>query len=132
MPSAPYEHHHGLKEHPFSIAPDPRFLHIGTPHREALAHLLYGLGTQGGGIVLLTGPAGTGKTLLCRSLLEAVGDEVDLAVIEEAPPEVEALLAGVCRAFGVDVTPLASVKRLVDQLNTFLQDNHARGRSSVL
>ena len=59
----------GLKEAPFSIAPDPRYLFMSERHREALAHLLYGIG-QGGGFVQLTGEVGTGKTTLCRCLLE--------------------------------------------------------------
>jgi general secretion pathway protein A len=132
MPNVSYEHHYGLKEPPFSIVPDPRFLYLSASHREALAHLLYGLGTQGGGIVLLTGPAGTGKTLLCRALLDAIGDEVDLAVIEEAAPEVDVLLMSVCRGFGMEALPQASVQQHLDRLNAFLQVNHSRGRSSVL
>jgi general secretion pathway protein A len=132
MPSAPYEHHFGLKAHPFSITPDPRYIYFSTPHKEALAHLLYGLGTEGGGIVLLTGGAGTGKTMLCRGLLEALDDEVDVAFIPDPELEVEPLLGSVCRAFGVATPPQASVKQLVDRLNVFLQANHLRGRRSVL
>jgi general secretion pathway protein A len=132
MPSAPYEHHYGLKEAPFSIVPDPRFFFLAATHREALAHLLYGLGTDGGGIVLLTGAPGTGKTLLCRALLEAVDEDVDVAAIDDPDPAVEALLASVCRAFGLATPPQASVKQLVDRLNVFLQANHALGRRSVL
>jgi general secretion pathway protein A len=55
----------GLSKEPFSIAPDPRFLFMSEQHREALAHLLYGLG-GGGGFVLLTGEIGAGKTTVCR------------------------------------------------------------------
>jgi general secretion pathway protein A len=132
MPSAPYEQHYGLKAHPFSIAPDPRYIFFSTLHKEALAHLLYGLGTDGGGIVLLTGGPGTGKTMLCRGLLEAVGEDVDVAFIDDPEPEVEPLLGSVCGAFGVATPPQASVKQLVDRLNVFLQANHSRGRRSVL
>jgi len=132
MPSAPYEQHYGLKAHPFSIAPDPRYIFFSTPHKEALAHMLYGLGTGGGGIVLLTGGPGTGKTMLCRGLLEAVDDDVDVAFIDDPEPEVEPLLGSVCLAFGVATPPQASVKQLVDRLNVFLQANHSRGRRSVL
>lgn len=132
MPSAPYEHHYGLKAHPFSIAPDPRFIFLGTTHKEALAHLLYGLNTDGGGIVLLTGAPGTGKTMMCRSLLEAMAEDVDVAFIENPAHEVEPLLGSICRAFSVATPQQASVKQLVDRLNAFLQANHARGRRSVL
>ena len=131
-PTAPYEHHYGLTANPFAIAPDPRYIYLSTPHREALAHLLYGLGTDGGGIVVLTGGPGTGKTLLCRCLIDALEENVDVAFIDAHEPEVEPLLASICRAFGVDTPPVASVKQLVDRLNVFLQANHARARRSVL
>ncbi|MGH6640822.1 MAG: AAA family ATPase, partial [Polaromonas sp.] len=61
----------GLTQAPFSIAPDPRMLFMSDRHREALAHLLYGLG-GGGGFVLLTGEIGTGKTTVCRCFLEQI------------------------------------------------------------
>ncbi|VAW79548.1 General secretion pathway protein A, partial [hydrothermal vent metagenome] len=75
-----YEQYFGLTERPFSIAPDPRFLYMSQQHREALAHLLYGIG-EGGGFVQLTGEVGTGKTTICRCLLEQVPDHVDVALI---------------------------------------------------
>ena len=61
--------HFGLREPPFSITPDPRFLYMSARHREALAHLVYGVGEHGG-FVQLTGEVGTGKTSVCRCLLE--------------------------------------------------------------
>src|SRR5262249_8831933 len=64
-----YTAHFGLAEPPFSMTPDPRYLYMSERHREALAHLLYGIG-EGGGFVQLTGEVGTGKTTLCRCLLE--------------------------------------------------------------
>ena len=64
-----YLSHFGLREPPFSITPDPRFLYMSARHREALAHLVYGVGEHGG-FVQLTGEVGTGKTSVCRCLLE--------------------------------------------------------------
>ena len=61
----------GLKQKPFSIAPDPRYLFMSERHREALAHLLYGV-QGGGGFVLLTGEIGAGKTTVCRCFLEQI------------------------------------------------------------
>ena len=66
-----YQEYFHLKEMPFSIAPNPRFLYMSARHREALSHLLYGLQGEGG-IILLTGEVGAGKTTLCRSLLEQI------------------------------------------------------------
>ena len=64
-----YAEYYGLKQEPFSIAPDPRLLFMSEQHREALAHLLYGV-QGGGGFVLLTGEIGAGKTTVCRCFLE--------------------------------------------------------------
>lgn len=131
MPHAPYERHFKLQANPFSIAPDPDWLYMSTQHREALAHLQYGLGTDGG-IVLLTGDAGTGKTTVCKSMQGDLPDDVDVACIDDPDLTVDALVSSACRAFGVDTQPQASVKRHVDRLNAFLLANHQRGRRSVL
>jgi len=64
-----YKEYFGLKEPPFSIAPDPHYLYMSDNHREALAHLLYGINSDNG-FVLLTGDVGTGKTTVCRCLLQ--------------------------------------------------------------
>src|SRR5258706_555976 len=62
-----YTRHYGLREKPFSLTPDPRYLYLSSSHREALAHLLYGI-EQGEGFIAVTGEVGTGKTTLCRTL----------------------------------------------------------------
>src|ERR1041385_9568355 len=64
-----YLQFYGLKEPPFDITPNPRFLFFSPKHREALNHLLYGI-REGKGFVQLTGEVGSGKTTLCRALLE--------------------------------------------------------------
>ena len=73
-----YESHFELNDQPFSISPDPRYLYLTTGHREALAHLLYGVSSNGG-FVLLTGEVGAGKTTVCRCLLEQLPADVDVA-----------------------------------------------------
>lgn len=77
-----YENYFGLSEKPFNITPDPRFIYLSRRHREALAHLLYGM-THGGGFIQLTGEVGTGKTTLSRYLLARIGDQ------RRADPELE-------------------------------------------
>src|SRR3978361_415227 len=69
-----------LNQPPFSIAPDPRYLFLSERHREALAHLLYGV-VSGGGVVLLTGEIGAGKTTICRCFLEQVPENCNVAYI---------------------------------------------------
>ena len=74
-----YLEYFGLAEKPFSIAPDPAYLFMSQRHKEAMAHLSYGL-SQGGCFIVLTGEVGTGKTTLCRNLLEELPDNVDVAL----------------------------------------------------
>jgi general secretion pathway protein A len=130
-----YAAYFGLKQEPFSIAPDPRLLFMSEQHREALAHLLYGV-QGGGGFVLLTGEIGTGKTTVCRSFLEQVPPHVNLAYIFNPKLTAVELLETVCHEFGVAVTApaqrAATAKDHVDALNAFLLQSHAAGRNNVL
>jgi general secretion pathway protein A len=127
-----YADYFGLKEPPFSITPDPRYLYMTERHREALAHLLYGVG-EGGGFVQLTGEVGTGKTTLCRCLLEQLPPHVDVALILNPRLTSLELLAAVCDELGVPYPPhTESVKELVDLLYRHLLDAHARGRRTVV
>ena len=138
-----YARQFGLTQDPFSIAPDPRFLFMSERHREALAHLLFGLtGTDGqggganGGIVLLTGEVGTGKTTLCRCLLEHVPANCQVAYIFNPKLSAVELLQTVCEEFHIPIAleggQAPSVKFYIDRLNTFLLDSHATGQLNVL
>ena len=127
-----YARHFRLKEAPFSIAPNPRFLFMSDQHREALAHLLYGIGHDGG-FVLLTGEVGTGKTTLCRCLLEKVPGDTDVAFIINPRLSVVDLLANICDELGIsyDAEKLNN-RLLVDAINHYLLERHAAGRHTVL
>ncbi|MGC4076797.1 MAG: AAA family ATPase [Rubrivivax sp.] len=122
----------GLQREPFSIAPDPRFLYMSEAHREALAHLLYGL-SGGGGFVLLTGEIGAGKTTVCRCFLEQVPAHCDVAYVFNPKLDALELLQTVCDEFRIEVPAgAATVKAYVDALNRFLLGAHAAGRHAVL
>lgn len=124
----------GLNESPFSITPDPAFVYLSAAHRDALAHLLYGVGQGGaGGFVQLTGEVGTGKTTLCRCLLEQVSDETRLALILNPLVTPRELLTTICEELGIKTDGAAdSNKVLVDRLNAYLLDQHAQGRRVVV
>ena len=127
-----YEKHFRLDERPFSIAPDPRFLFMSARHREALAHLLYGVG-EGGGFVQLTGEVGTGKTTLCRALLEQLPANVDVALILNPKMTSLELIATLCDELRVPYPAgTGSIKTLTDALNRYLLQAHAEGRRTVL
>ena len=132
-----YAAYFGLKHEPFSIAPDPRYLFMSERHREALAHLLYGLG-GGGGFVLLSGEIGTGKTTVCRCFLEQIPRRTNVAYIFNPKLTVLELLNSVCEEFGIPHPALgsgetrATVKAYLDPLNEFLLKTHAVGQNNVL
>lgn len=125
----------GLKHEPFSIAPDPRYLFMSERHREALAHLLYGV-RGGGGFVLLTGEIGAGKTTVCRCFLEQIPKRVNVAYIFNPKLTVEELLRTICDEFHVPAAHpgqgRTTVKDYVDALNEFLLKTHAVGQNNVL
>ncbi len=125
-----YARHFGLQQDPFSIAPDPRFLYLSEHHREALAHLLYGL-QGGGGFVLLTGAIGTGKTTLARAFLEQMPATHHAAYVFNPQLSPEELLQAVCDEFGVQPAG-PGIKAAIDALNAFLLKTHAAGENCVL
>jgi len=127
-----YLKHFNLTERPFSITPDPRFLYMSARHREALAHLLYGLG-EGGGFVQLTGEVGTGKTTICRCLLDQVPENVDVALVLNPKVTSTELIATVCDELGIEYPEgSTSIKSLTDVLNRYLLDAYARERRTLL
>lgn len=127
-----YSRYFGLEEPPFSIAPNPRYLFMSDRHREALAHLLYGV-SQGGGFVLLTGEVGTGKTTISRCLLEQLPEGTDVAFILNPFLNSLELLATICDELDIPyIDDEPSLKDLTDQLHHFLLRNHAKGRNTVL
>jgi general secretion pathway protein A len=122
----------GLAEAPFSTTPDQRFVYLSDHHRDALAHLLYGV-AQRGGFVQLTGEVGTGKTTLCRYLLEHLPGHVDVALILNPTVTRLELLATICDELRIAYPAgSTSVKALVDALYAHLLDAHARGRHTVV
>jgi general secretion pathway protein A len=127
-----YTAYFGLSENPFSITPDPRFLYMSGRHREALAHLFYGLGASGG-FVQLTGEIGTGKTTICRSLLRTLPKNVDVALILNPAMSVVELLRTICEELRIGVPRHgATPKDFIDRLNEYLLAANARGRKTVL
>lgn len=125
-----YHQYFGLQEAPFSIAVNPRYLFMSSRHRDALAHLLYGVGA-GGGFILLTGEVGTGKTTINRCFLEQLPDDTDVAMVMNPALNAQELLATVCDELHIEYGD-AGLKSLTDALHGFLLQNYESGRKTVL
>jgi general secretion pathway protein A len=127
-----YKEYFGLKKNPFSIAPDPQFLYMSERHREALAHLIYGMKADSG-FVLLTGEVGTGKTTICRCLLGQIPEHAEIAFILNPKLSVAELLATICDELGI-VYPgqTSSIKVFIDLLNAYLLEIHSQEKQTVL
>jgi general secretion pathway protein A len=127
-----YKKYFGFRKPPFSIAPDPRYLYMSEQHREALAHLVYGIKSDCG-FVMLTGEVGTGKTTICRRLLEQLPKNCIVAFIINPKLSAEELLAAICDEFGIKYPKRKTgTKVLVDLLNAYLLEVHASHRRALL
>jgi general secretion pathway protein A len=129
-----YLEHYGLSEPPFSITPDPRFVYLSERHRDALAHLLFGIGQGGGGgFVQLTGEVGTGKTTLSRLLLDQLPENTRVALVLNPRLSPLELLETICEELRIDIAASrGSSKALTDALNAYLLDAYAQGLRVVV
>jgi general secretion pathway protein A len=125
-----YKEYYQLREEPFSITPDPRFLYLTAQHQEAMNHLLYGI-RQKKGFTCLTGEVGTGKTTLCRALLRQLGDDCYTALIMNPFLTETQLLRAIVEEFGIEAKRSDRLG-LLRALNTFLLQANTDGRTAVL
>lgn len=127
-----YLSYFGLSDNPFSIAPNPAYLYMSPRHKEALAHLTFGL-RESGGFVMLTGEVGTGKTTVSRKLLQQLPTNTQVAMILNPTLSALELLATVCDELGITYDPaLASLKYFTDLLLNKLASNHDKELNTVL
>lgn len=122
----------GFTENPFNLTPDPRYLFLSLYHKEALDHLLYGINERKG-FITITGGIGTGKTTLCRVLLNHLETNTNSALIFNSFISDMELLKTVNQEFGIDMEPSAETKKdYIDALNQFLLETFGRGGNAVL
>lgn len=126
-----YESFFGFHEKPFSATPDPKYFYPSAKHKEALAHLKYGI-RERMGFIVLTGEVGCGKTLLIRSLLAQLPDNVRRALILNPKLSADELLQAIMEDFGLPVQPTDTRKALLDRFNRFLIQEHAARRTVVV
>lgn len=125
-----YERFFEFIEAPFNQTPDPRFFFSSSKHEEACAHVLYGIRGRKGFIVV-TGEVGTGKTTLCRVLLDKLDRRVRTSLIFNPSLTTTELLQTINQDFGLPASS-TSKKELLDELNRFLLDNLPGGGNATL
>jgi general secretion pathway protein A len=127
-----YTSHFKLKENPFSLTPDPKYLFLSRQHREALNHLIYGI-KEKKGFIVITGGIGTGKTTLSRALLAGMDPYVETALIFNSYLSDMELLEVINQEFKVSLVGVDRTKRrYIDSLNAFLMSNYEAGKNAVV
>ena len=129
-----YQQYFALSCEPFSIVPDPGFLYPSSQHRQAVAHLKYGLDREGG-FVLLTGEVGTGKTTLTRTLIKRLPAHVRVAYVLNSTFDAADVLASICQELGIKLpksSKTSLTKNCVDALNADLIESHAEGKKTLV
>ena len=129
-----YLQHFALAREPFSIVPDPGFLYPSVYHRQAVAHLKYGLDREGG-FILLTGEVGTGKTTLTRTMIKRIPPHVRVAYILNSKLNASDVLASICDELDIKLpndNELSFTKQCIDALNQDLLAAHAEGKKTLI
>ncbi|MEA3560215.1 MAG: AAA family ATPase [Candidatus Omnitrophota bacterium] len=125
-----YRDFFGLKEKPFNVTPDPKFLFFSKKHQEAFSHLIYGI-KEKKGFIEITGEIGAGKTTLCRALLSCLDKKTKTALILNSNLPPTQMLRAIVGEFAI--TPNGkSKKALLDALNRFLIEQLSLGCNVVL
>ena len=124
-----YKEFYGLRDIPFSLTPDPRFLYFTASHREVMANLHYGI-QHGKGLIAATGEVGTGKTTMLRAMLARLDRSVLTCYIFNPGLTVSEFYHYIATSFGV--SQYASKSDLLMKLGRLLMTRHARGLRSVL
>jgi len=125
-----YQDFFGFKERPFQLLPNPAYLFLGRSHEEALAHLLYAV-SHGEGFVEISGEVGTGKTTLCRALLESLGEEVEAAYIFHPKLDPLELLQAVGAEFGI-ASRADTTRGMIEILHRFLIEKKEERKKVLL
>ena len=120
-----------LKEEPFQVTPNPKFLFLSNVHKEAIQKLVDGIRRRKG-FIELVGMAGTGKTLLCKELIQILSAEMDIAYIFYPVLDERALYFTILKQWGVPVSEETSVPALLEKISVFLRERFERGRNALI
>ncbi len=126
-----YLRFYNLREQPFSITPDPDFLYLSETHKSVLDRVLFGI-QAGYGFILITGEVGTGKTTLCRSILNLLKDTVNMAYLINPSISGRELIASILDDLGIEYSKNATKKDLLVQLNGYLLSQSNRKTTIIV
>lgn len=126
-----YTQFFGLKEKPFEITPDPRFLYMSEQHREAYAHLTYAL-NESKGFTVITGEVGTGKTTLIQMLLARLDGHTRTAHLFNPRLSTRDFIRYICHDLGLKTDDLTTKGELLTLLHNFLLECYARNERVLL
>ena len=126
-----YQHYYGLSKMPFNTTPDTRFFFHSEQHQEALSSLIYAI-SERKGFVLVTGEIGSGKTTVCRALLNRLDPNTKVAVITNTRLTGKQLLQSICEEFNLWIPGNVGKVTLFSELNAFLVDQYRMGQNVVL
>ncbi len=126
-----YEQFYGLKQKPFEITPDPRFLYMSEQHREAYAHLTYAL-NESKGFTVITGEVGTGKTTLIQMLMSRLDGHTRTAHLFNPKLSTRDFLKYICHDLGLKTEGLTTKGELITLLHSFLLECYARNERVIL
>jgi len=125
-----YEKFYGFKENPFNMTPDSRYFYPSEKHLEALDSLIYAINERKG-FVVITGEIGSGKTTVCRTLLNRLNANTKVSLILNTHVNSKELISMILEDFGVE--PVKGTKaRLLNQLNNFLIEELSQDNNIVL
>lgn len=125
-----YESFFGLSDKPFKLSPDPKFFFASPHHDRAVSYLRYGL-SQGEGFIVVTGPIGTGKTTIARSLLASVDDSIVAAQIATTKLNPDELVRLVAAQFSIDVEGLNKAD-ILKRFEQYLLTLNKQGKRALL
>lgn len=126
-----YSDFYGFDSKPFNVTPDPEFIYYSDQHKEALAHMVYGV-EERKGFILVTGRVGTGKTTLCRAFLRELDDSTKTALVLNTTVNFHELLLTIAEDFGLELPADPSNKQIIDRLNEFVLAEYRAGRNVCL
>jgi len=125
-----YNKYYGFNESPFNLTPNSRYFFSSTKHNEALSTLLYAI-NQRKGFVVITGDVGSGKTTVCRTLINQLGANTQIALITNTHLSGKDLLMSILEDLEIEYTP-GSKSKLHSQLNNYLIEQIRNNNNVVL